>query len=122
MAFLIGAVGASVFLYMNASLGNLKSDELMKIGKIIQANQDLSMFQEMMQCMEEAILVVKDQSIEFSNNVYNKMVTRVNMPSIPEHDINMKFIRVHHKVDDEDKEAENICSELFSISDLIEKG
>ena len=34
MAFLIGAVGASVFLYMNASLGNLKSDELMKIGKI----------------------------------------------------------------------------------------
>ena len=58
-------------LYLQAVLGTLAIDQSMNISKIIQENQDLNMFQEMMQCMEEAILLVKDQSAEFSNDVYN---------------------------------------------------
>ena len=76
-------------------MGNLSTDQSMNIGKIIQENQDLNMFQKMMQCMEEAILVIKDQSIEFSNHVYDKMISRANVPIITKNDLNTKFIRIH---------------------------
>ena len=72
--------------------------------------------------MEEAILVVKEESIEFSNHVYQNMISRAKPNESSSNFLNSKFIRIHQRVNENGKEEECSSNELLTLSDLIQKG
>ena len=92
------SLGCLLFAYVQVAIMNIKTNELILSSRIIQNSKVKLLYQEMLESLEEAILVIKDDKIEFKNQLLTSIIKRIKMDPndavsrISEKILDIKFI------------------------------
>lgn len=68
------SMGCFCFAYVQVAIMNIKTNELILSSRIIQNSKVKMLYQEMLQSLEEAIIVIKGDEIEFKNQLLTSII------------------------------------------------
>ena len=96
-----------LFIYINQALINQTTKLSNQVNKIQQDMKTMKHvqdeFQEMFQCLEEGILLVRDQTINFSNDLFKDIISRLKVNNAENEytdTLDLKIFKVFRKNED----------------------